>query len=81
MFGLCLAIAAFPAGPALAGNAGSHKGPPPMSCRWDQNTYTFGNSCSSDCANGVCQVQLCLNDGSFMLVGGCPEGKCSPRCL
>ena len=79
---LCaLALSVCLGGPALAGSPASHKGPPRMNCRWGENTYTFGAYCSSDCSGGVCRVQLCLNDGSFMLVGGCPAAKCSPPCL
>jgi hypothetical protein len=75
-----LALALFFSGGALASSMSSHKGPPRVNCAWDQRTYTFGNSCSSDCKGGVCRVQLCLNDGSFMLMGTCSGAKCSAPC-
>jgi hypothetical protein len=56
------------------------KSGPRRICTWGTTAYATGAYCSSDCAKGVCHVQVCLGDGSFIYLTNCAGADCHPEC-
>jgi hypothetical protein len=60
-------------------SASKHSAPPKL-CAWGPINYASGATCTSRCGEGVCEVQVCMRDGTWLSVGTSRPFSLRPTC-